>query len=1210
MRGLLLCAALLLAAFASFGEAVKTDFAKNGFSGEKLLSHWEYRGKDGVKSEEGLTGDIHDGGMFMKVPDWNAKEIRQIEVDLASFGESGNLTLTFRTTRNGQDFVGNISRNLHPDGKVHTTIFPIDEYPEWSGVIKELGFRSMGWEPMKCILKAVRFLPFSNKIPNAGAIKPGEIVYIRDILPRASYRLGWKGARNPGGTLELLDRQLGVVATHRLGKDDCTFTAGELVVLARIVLDGAGEGIPVLEKREWKRNHFENEYWDASWIWCQTENGPEYTNVWFEKVFELDEEPDVAVLSTAVDDVSTLFVNGKRLGQGWPYYVAFRYNIAKHLKKGRNVIRLQAYNGTGMGGAICEGYIHTPSGKELLLKSDESWRMSVGGETMPEKIESPVVVVGPGKTAAPWRGRAGYRYIGRQGKVTLLKATPDGFDARLDLPLPKNIERLRFVARTPSGKEYPLKLAVEPSQNQWKVGETVHVRWAKRLVPMGEDYTLYLEDDYVVSNDLPVATVPKASAAPSLSKVEVIDAQTRPKLRVNGKLQDPFFWLAGSRFFASPDVAFFAPNEATEAGARIVRVLVQAHRSWIEQDKFDFTAVERQVLALLIEKPDAQIVFNGQLSLPEWWLKKHPDSRGLTYDGKRMQPEYDSALSSEEWIEGACHFIGKFVEYVKAQPWADRVVAFCSLESMNGEWFWETNCERKPNGRSQSDFRAFRKHLQEKYGSDDALRRAWNRADVSLDDAPMPSFEEMEVSKVGRLMDPKTQQNVCDWYEYRGLALAKAIIAFSKAIKEHTNNCWMTQAYYGYYVMFALQNARPPQFAGHNGFLEVARSPYVDAVRAPSQYARRKLGDSDGIMQAQDSFLLRGKLVYIEEDKRTFLTASEREYQYGYYDKPFESIADSVRGMGMMLAAGVNRYILEFNDWYCEKAILEALAAQQRAFMALPPVAGTTPKEMAIVGSRESIHYTRFNGQDTVVNGATLYLNRNVNRLAVPYRQLVVEDLLEEVLVPPLKFYIMTAPVILSREQRAQLMARFAKEKATVLWLYVAGATYPGETPSAKACADFLGIEMAMEDKKSSPVMLYGEGRSWANPTMCTPWFYPVRGFDQVLGRDNAGRPMLVRKSMDGAVHYFATQLALPMELLAELSDRAGVFRYADNLNDQWWIGNDILTLYAVSSGPKKVILPPGCRMEAVAGPLKGEFRNGDQFQAIAGQAYVFNVKR
>ncbi|MBQ7179317.1 MAG: hypothetical protein IJS08_18010 [Victivallales bacterium] len=1187
-------------------------YVDTDFSGNELLSNWEYSGKNGVKSKDGITGSISAGsGFFFRTPEWDAKDIRQIEVDLASFGGPGNLTLTFKTTKDGRDLVGNITRNLHPDGKVHTTIFPVDEYFEWSGVVKELTLRAAGWDSMKCTLNAVRVSSFSNKIPNVKSIKPGEAVYIRDMLPRASYRLSWKGARNPGGTLELLDRKLGVVSKVRLGKEPSTFTAGELVVLARITLDGAGDGVPVLEKTGWTRNHFESEYWDANWIWSQREGGPEYTNVWFEKVFDLDEAPDVAVLATAVDDVSTLYVNGKCLGKGWPYYVAFRYNITKHLKAGRNVIRIQAYNGSGMGGAICEGYIHCPSGKEITLKSDESWRMSVGGDTMPEKIETPVVVVGPGKTAAPWRGRAGYRYIGKQGKVTVLKATEDGFDARLDLPLPKKIERLRFVARTASGKEYPLKLGIVPSQNEWKTGDIVHVRWQKKLVPMGEDYTLYLDDDYVVNNNVPVATVPKFKGpAPALSKVEILDAQTRPKLRINGKIQNPFFWLPGSRFHASPDRAFFAPDEATEANARITRVTVSAHSSWLAPDKFDFVEVERQILALLIEKPDAQILFNTHLCLPEWWLKAHPDSRGLAYDGTRLSPEYDSALSSQEWIDGACHFIRKFIEYVKAQPWADRVVAFCSCESMNGEWFWETNCEPKPNGRSKSDFKAFRTHLKEKYGSDEALRKAWHRNDVTLDNAPMPSYEEMAASKVGRLMDPKTQQNVCDWYEYRGLALAKAIIAFSKTVKENTDNGWMTQAYYGYYVTFAMQNSRPPQFVGHNGFLEVARSPYVDAVRAPSQYARRKLGDSDGIMQAQDSFLLRGKLVYIEEDRRTFLTSSEREYQFGYYDKPFESIADNVRSMGMMLASGISRYILEFNDWYCEKSLLEPLAEQQRVYMSLPPVAGTTPKEMAIVGSRESVHYTRFNGRDTVVNGTTLYLNRNVNRLAVSYRQLVVEDLLEEGLVPPLKFYIMTAPVILSKEQRAQLMARFAREKATVLWLYAAGPTYPGETPCAKACADFLGIEMDMEDKVINPVMQYGKGKSWANPTLGTPWFYPIKGFDHVLGKDKAGRPMLVSKSINGTVHYFATQMALPMELLRELTVKAGLFHYGENLNDQWWIGNDTVTLYAVSSGTRKVVLSEGCRMEAIVGPMKGSFRNGDSINVIAGQAYIFHVKK
>ena len=998
-------------------------FASMEFYGNELLSQWSYRGGNAIRNEQGMTGTLnYNCGFVYRCPEWDADDVKQIEVDLASFGQPGHLTLTFTATKDGKDFMGSMTRNLHPDGKVHTTIFPVDENPDWQGTVKELFLRSAGWDSPRCLLQEVRVLPHSNKIPKASAIRPNEPVYIRDMMPRAEYRLAWKGAKNPSGKLELLDRRMNVVSTVQLDKNESRFAAGEEVVLARYVQNGGGEGFPILEKTSWKRNHYENEYWKSSWIWCQRENGPEYTYVWFEKSFELEDEPEAAVLATAVDDVSTLYINGKCIGKSWPYYVGFRYNIAERLKKGRNVIRLLAYNWTSMGGVLCEGYIRLRNGREIWLKSDATWTMAVGSEEMPEKIDTPVVVLGDARKTEPWHGRAGYRYTGPQGKATVLKATPDGFDVRLDRPLPKSVERLRFVARTASGREFPIKLALMPSQNQWKVGETTHVRWNNKLAQLKDDYTLYLDDDYLACNKEPVAFVQKVEGAPpALSKCEVIDAQTRPKLRINGKVENPFFWSPGNHFAAMPDKAFFEPGQAMAANARMISLIVRAYDCWKGPDEFDFTDLEKQVFVLLTENPGAYIFLNGYLYLPKWWLNQHPDSIGRRYDGSPMPPTYDSALSSEEWLEGASYFIAKLVDYVKNQPWADRVVGFCSSESPNSEWFWETNCEAKPNGRSVADYKAFRSFLRAKYGIDANLRNAWKSVDVSLDDAPMPSYEEMHASQFGSLLDPATQQKLIDWFDYRGKALAKSIITFSKAIKEQTNGCWMTQAYYGYYVMFATTNARPPQFAGHNGFLEVARSPYVDAVRAPSQYARRKLGDSDGIMQPQDSFLLRKKLVYIEEDNRTYLTPDEREYIYGRYDKPFESLADNLRCFGMMLASGVSRYILEFNDWYCDHALLEGLAAQQKAFMSLPPVKGTTPKEMAIVGSRETIHYTRPNKQDTIVNGASLYLNRYVNRMAMPYRQLVVEDLLEEGLVPPHKFYIMTAPVVLSKEERAKL---------------------------------------------------------------------------------------------------------------------------------------------------------------------------------------------
>ena len=81
------------------------------------------------------------------------------------------------------------------------------------------------------------------------------------------------------------------------------------------------------------------------------------------------------------------------------------------------------------------------------------------------------------------------------------------------------------------------------------------------------------------------------------------------------------------------------------------------------------------------------------------------------------------------------------------------------------------------------------------------------------------------------------------------------------------------------------------------------------------------------------------------------------------------------------------------------------------------------------------------------------------------------------------------------------------------------------------------------------------------------------------------------------------------MELLAELAENAGVHRYNKDATDQWWIGNDYLTIYAVTSGKKKVTLPPNTQMTAILGPVKGIVNSGDSFFMPAGQTAIFHVE-
>ena len=1170
-----------------------------------------------------LSSKKHDGEWQVKVHAWGgltaeklslaASQIAMVELDAAARTTPMNIRLEFTCEDEKGDTCSAFAMaDLPIDGQFHTLQFPVADFLQWKGTVKKLVIRCISNEPVEVMFRNLKFLEKRNLIAGAELLTPDEPCSITMLWPRGHYRLSWVGEENPGVSLTMSDREQHLLDSVELKANSLLpieFTVHDMAVANTLTIKEKGKGWPLLELLEWKPPHTPEGGWNGSWIWCQNSPGPEQTSVWFQKQIKLNSDIDEALIMLAVDDSFDLFVNGNFVGHGYPFTSTFRYDIAQFLKKGDNTILLRAFNGATWGGTLIDGFV-TAGTQHVSLASDDSYEFSIGAKEKPGETWQKAIVLGPPLVTPPWGQRTETRYIGPMGEMAILdNSTPGVFTARVKKLPPKRRERIMVKALAPSGKsaEYDLKVRYEPEN--YTIGDVVKVHYAM-LPPMPQTQKLIGADDYMCfsGKDEVLGVLPAFDkATPPLSKAHVCDADTLPHLMVNGKRMPPIFWQEDLRNVNTIHSQVVGDDFAV--GGNIFLIQVVANESMPEGKPLDFSKFERRLALVLAESPNAYLMVNAYLNMPEWWLKAHPDSRGRNEAGKPVFPNYDTALGSLEWREAACQFLREFIAYVKKQPWADRIIGVTFCESNNGEWFWEVSSSLGQCGHSPSDIQSFRLFLARKYKSNEALQKAWAQEDITLETVPMLPSAVAQTASCGTLLDPTKDQRIIDFFEWRNVIFAEQIIAFGKAVKEATDGRWLTGAYYGYALECACNGSRTIQDHGHNGFMEVAQSPYIDYVRGISRYILRKHGAPDGLMVLADTFKLRGKLVWVEQDFRSYST-SDVDAQYGRFKYPYDTIGSLNRTLGMTLATGTSEYFLDLTHAFYEPCIREAAKPHFQILQSLPSVKGLTPCECAIVASKESAYYTKRNSHDTVMNAATSYITGHFNRTAIPYRYLTLEDLEEDGLVPPLKFYVMTAPVVMTAQQRQKLLERFEREKATVVWLYAAGPTYPSRTPDTKANGDFLGLQFELEMKPQSMSMIYGEGKVWAPVNSCSPWFYPTGGFDEVLGKDASdGRPVLVRKHLRGATHYFATQLSLPVELLAELAENAGVHRYNKDATDQWWIGNDYLTIYAVTSGEKKVTLPPNTQMTAILGSVKGIVNNGDSFFMPAGQTAIFHVE-
>ncbi|NLH40417.1 MAG: family 78 glycoside hydrolase catalytic domain [Planctomycetes bacterium] len=122
----------------------------------------------------------------------------------------------------------------------------------------------------------------------------------------------------------------------------------------------------------------------ASWIWQAGENGrnaaPAATR-YFRKEFTVpaDRELVSAICAVSVDNAFTLFVNGQKAADGNSFKEAACADLAKHLRKGTNVLAIEARNegdGANPAGVLVAVALRFKTGDPIRIVSDEQWSSS------------------------------------------------------------------------------------------------------------------------------------------------------------------------------------------------------------------------------------------------------------------------------------------------------------------------------------------------------------------------------------------------------------------------------------------------------------------------------------------------------------------------------------------------------------------------------------------------------------------------------------------------------------------------------------------------------------------------------------------------------------------------------------------------------------------------------------------------------------------
>jgi len=235
----------------------------------------------------------------------------------------------------------------------------------------------------------------------------------------------------------------------------------------------------------------------------------------------------------------------------------------------------------------------------------------------------------------------------------------------------------------------------------------------------------------------------------------------------------------------------------------------------------DYSVFDGHVRDILDACPDAYIFPRVNMSVPATWEDSHPDElcdNGANGNRRRYSP------ASDLWAEETKHLLKLFIEHIESSDFCDHIIGYHLVGGNTEEWI-------------PFDGEGFvGKRTREKY----------------------------EACKINGTDD--------EYYRFLSDIIADRVCEFSAFVKELTDRRLIVGAFYGY--TFDLSSRKQC----HHMMKKVLACDDVDFICSPMTYmnTRDPLIDQAN-MTCVDSIKLHGKLYFVENDTRTYLSKAPNE---------------------------------------------------------------------------------------------------------------------------------------------------------------------------------------------------------------------------------------------------------------------------------------------------------------------------------------------
>lgn len=480
---------------------------------------------------------------------------------------------------------------------------------------------------------------------------------------------------------------------------------------------------------------------------------------------------------------------------------------------------------------------------------------------------------------------------------------------------------------------------------------------------------------------------------------EVKIVQGEPTLFVDGSKVPPFAYmsyLGKPKYYQEMSDArvrlFNVPAYLCDQGINSTSGIgVFRPSMWIGPGQYDLSPLYKDMDEIISSAADPLIVIRIHLDPPIWWERRNKDELCLLPD----LSTHRVSLFSEKWRKEAGAALKAIVEELKSdQRYSKYLLGIHVAGGMTEEWFYHYKDYFYDESMARKT--AYRKWLRKQYGdSVEKLRTAWNQPRVTFDNAMLEDISGKHRTEGWR--DPVEDQPFFDAFDFQAENMANNIIYFCKIVKEASDGCLLTGAFYGYHYFVT-----SPQ-RGHGALSKLLECPDLDYLSSPNDYMRVS-GEDWAPMVAIGSIQMHGKLWLAENDTRTYLTTLLKEkapevdpggdwYTQGVWlgpKSPELSHSLVLKNLGRMLAGGYGGWWFDmWGGWFSDSTMLSMIADGVEAVFKEDTKVHLKPEVALVVDERLSFWDKSF-GQQT----AHMLQNRYaLGKSGTPYKLFLRTDL-------------------------------------------------------------------------------------------------------------------------------------------------------------------------------------------------------------------------